>query len=116
MLVRFFRTIQSGQSANESSCMPFFNLGEVRCRVYFYACSLQAKIGSWLAVHLRSTNGTFNACILFENMCSPQKSQSWDEEDVYCFVETHFSGEVAVKFKGIVQGFLFTFRQCSFFL
>ena len=35
---------------------------------------------------------------------------------MYCFVETHFSGEVAVKFKGIVQGFLFTFRQCSFFL
>ena len=34
---------------------------------------------------------------------------------MYCFVETHFSEEVAVKFKGIVQGFLFTFRQCSFF-
>jgi len=78
--------------------------------------SLHVKLGSWLAVRLRSTNGTFNACILFENMCSCQENplNSWDEEEVYCFVETHFSGEEEVKFKGIVQCFLFTFRQCSF--
>ena len=50
-------------------------------------------------------------------MCSPQGKplDSWDIEDVYYFVEANFSVEVAVKFKGTVQGFfVFTFWRSSF--
>jgi len=42
-------------------------------------------------------------------MCSPQGKplDSWDIEDVYCFVEAHFSVEVPVKFKGTVPAFVY---------
>ena len=50
-------------------------------------------------------------------MCSPQEKplDSWDIEDAYYFVEANFSVEVAVKFKGTVQGFLFTFWRAILF-
>ena len=50
-------------------------------------------------------------------MCSPQgkPQDSWNIEDVYYFVEANFSVEVAVKFKGTVQGFLFTFWRAMLF-
>ena len=56
-------------------------------------------------------SGFLTYSIWIQIMCSPQGKplDSWDIEDVYYFVETNFSVEVAVKFKGTVQGCLFTF-------
>ena len=50
-------------------------------------------------------------------MSSPQGKplDSWDIEDVYYFIEANFSVEVAVKFKGTVHGFLFTFWRAILF-
>lgn len=69
-------------------------------------------------VEERDMFASFNS-IWKQVMCSPQglPLDSWDIEDVYYFVEANFSVEVAVtcKFKGTVQGFMFTFWRAILF-
>ena len=62
-------------------------------------------------------SGFLTYSISIQIMCSPQGKplDSWNIEDVYYFVETTFSIEVAVKFKGTVQGCLFTFWRAILF-
>lgn len=62
-------------------------------------------------------SGFLTYTISIQIMCSPQGKplDSWNIEDVYYFVETTFSVEVAVKFKGTVQGCLFTFWRAILF-
>lgn len=62
-------------------------------------------------------SGFLTYSISIQIMCSPQGKppDSWDIEDVYSSVGTNFSVELAVKFKGTVQGFLFTFWRAILF-